>query len=62
MSAAAIAVGFDIDHTIAIDNKLERVALLRLLEGIVDAGGHPLGSLEDEIERIDDLLARQRRG
>lgn len=59
---AAIGVGFDIDHTIAIDNKLERVALLRLLESVVDAGGRALGSLEEEIARIDDLLARQRRG
>lgn len=59
---APVAVGFDIDHTIAIDNKLERVALLRLLEEVTAAGGHPLGSLEDEIVRIDDLLARQRRG
>lgn len=59
---AAIGVGFDIDHTIAIDNKLERVALLRLLESVVDAGGRALGSLEEEIVRIDDLLARQRRG
>jgi len=59
---AAIGVGFDIDHTIAIDNKLERVALLRLLEQVVEAGGHSIGSLEEEIVRIDDLLARQRRG
>lgn len=62
LGSAPVAVGFDIDHTIAIDNKLERVALLRLLEEVVAAGGHPLGSLEDEIVRIDDLLARQRRG
>lgn len=59
---AAIGVGFDIDHTIAIDNKLERVAFLRLLEAVVEAGGCALGSLEEEIVRIDDLLARQRRG
>jgi putative hydrolase of the HAD superfamily len=55
-------IGFDIDHTIAIDNKLERVAFLRLLELVLADGGHALGSLDDEIERIDDLLATQRAG
>ena len=48
------AVGFDFDHTLGIDNKLERVAFLRLLE--------PRAALIDEIELIDDLLARQRAG
>lgn len=55
-------IGFDIDHTIAIDNKLERVALLRLLEAIVDAGGSARGTLHDEIAAIDELLVRQRGG
>lgn len=62
MSEARIGVGFDIDHTIVIDNKLERVAFLRLLEILIDDGGRPLGSLCDEIFRIDDLLERQRGG
>ncbi|HEV3152972.1 MAG TPA: HAD family hydrolase [Candidatus Baltobacteraceae bacterium] len=56
------AVGFDFDHTLGIDNKLERVAFLRLLETACTQGGTCLGSLAEEIERIDDLLARQRSG
>lgn len=62
MSDRAIGVGFDVDHTIAIDNKLERVAFLRLLEQIVDDGGRMAGTLDEEIARIDDLLAAQRGG
>jgi HAD superfamily hydrolase (TIGR01509 family) len=54
------AVGFDFDHTLGIDNKLERVAFLRLLDDICEQGGRPIGTLADEIERIDDLLAQQR--
>lgn len=57
-----VGIGFDIDHTLAIDNKLERVAFLRLLEQIIAAGGRPLGSLADEASKIDDLLSRQRGG
>jgi putative hydrolase of the HAD superfamily len=56
------AVGFDIDHTLGIDNKLERVAFLRLLDDICAAGGHALGTLADESARIDGLLERQRSG
>ncbi len=56
------AVGFDIDHTLAIDNKLERVALLHLLDRIVAEGGHALGTLQHETEAIDALLAHQREG
>ncbi|HLX25917.1 MAG TPA: HAD family hydrolase [Candidatus Cybelea sp.] len=55
-------IGFDLDHTLAIDNRLERVALLRLLELLLREGGSTVGTLADEIESIDDLLARQRRG
>ena len=62
MSNETIGVGFDIDHTIAIDNKLERVAFLRLLEQIVDDGGRMLGNLNDEIAHVDELLAAQRSG
>jgi HAD superfamily hydrolase (TIGR01509 family) len=56
------AVGFDIDHTLCIDNKLERVAFLHLLERLVADGGTPLGSLAHESDHIDVLLAWQRGG
>lgn len=56
------AVGFDFDHTLGIDNKLERVAFLRLLDRICQQGGRCIGTLADEIERIDTLLADQRAG
>lgn len=58
----ACAVGFDIDHTLAIDNKLERIALLRLLSAIDSAGGGALGTLDQETNAIDVLLERQRSG
>lgn len=54
------AVGFDFDHTLGIDNKLERVAFLRLLDDACRQGGRCIGTLAEEIERIDDLLAKQR--
>ena len=54
------AVGFDFDHTLGIDNKLERVAFLRLLELLISVGGKPLGSLQQETVAIDELLALQR--
>ena len=57
-----VAVAFDVDHTLAIDNKLERVAFLRLLARVVDEGGAPLGTLADETVHVDALLARQRAG
>ena len=60
--SATVGVGFDIDHTIAIDNKLERVAFLRLLDAIVDDGGRTSPNINDEIDRIDELLAQQRGG
>jgi HAD superfamily hydrolase (TIGR01509 family) len=55
-------IGFDLDHTLAIDNRLERVAFLRLLELLLREGGKTVGTLADEIASIDELLARQRRG
>jgi len=58
----ARAVGFDIDHTLCIDNKLERVAFLHLLDGLIDQGGIALGSLAQESDRIDELLAFTRGG
>jgi HAD superfamily hydrolase (TIGR01509 family) len=62
MSQLVAGVGFDIDHTLVIDNKLERVAFLRLLELVLDDGGHPLGSLADETDHIDTMLSVQRAG
>lgn len=59
---AVRGIGFDLDHTLAIDNRLERVAFLRLLEALLSEGGRTVGMLSDEIESIDDLLTHQRRG
>lgn len=62
MNYATVGVGFDIDHTLCIDNKLERVAFFHLLEEIVALGGRALGPLAEESENIDRLLALQRAG
>jgi HAD superfamily hydrolase (TIGR01509 family) len=62
MSACSIGIGFDIDHTLCIDNRLERVAMLHLLDRIVDQGGRVLGSPAQEMEAIDVLLSEQREG
>ncbi len=59
---AVRGIGFDLDHTLAIDNRLERVAFLRLLERILAEGGRYEGTLTDETDGIDELLTRQRRG
>jgi HAD superfamily hydrolase (TIGR01509 family) len=59
---AVRGIGFDLDHTLAIDNRLERVAFLHLLELVLSEGGRPLGGLADEIDDIDNLLRRQRQG
>lgn len=56
------AIGFDIDHTLLVDNKLERVAFLHLLGTLLAEGGAAIGPLPVEIEAIDALLARQRGG
>ena len=55
-------IGFDLDHTLAIDNNLERVCFLRLLRSVASRGGRSLGTLADEIDSVDRLLARQRSG
>jgi putative hydrolase of the HAD superfamily len=55
-------IGFDLDHTLAIDNHLERVCFLRLLRSVASRGGRSLGTLADEIDSVDRLLARQRIG
>jgi HAD superfamily hydrolase (TIGR01509 family) len=57
-----VGVGFDLDHTLAIDNKLERVAFLHLLGFLLERGGRAMGTLAEESDRIDDLLAHQRSG
>ncbi len=59
---AVRGIGFDLDHTLAIDNRLEHVAFLRLLELLLREGGRTVGTLADEIENVDKLLAQQRRG
>lgn len=58
----ARALGFDFDHTLGVDNKLERVAFLRLLGPIELAGGRTLSTLPEETAGIDALLAEQRSG
>jgi HAD superfamily hydrolase (TIGR01509 family) len=55
-------IGFDLDHTLAIDNHLERVVFLRLLKSVSSRGGRVLGTLSDQIDAIDRLLQRQRSG
>jgi HAD superfamily hydrolase (TIGR01509 family) len=63
MSPEAVAgLGFDLDHTLLVDNQLERVALLRLLEMIADDGGAVTGTLAEETRRIETLLEEQRGG
>src|SRR5579859_5572124 len=57
-----VAFGFDIDHTLGIDNKLERVTFLHLLEEVCARGGHALGTLDQESAAIDTLLAEHRSG
>ncbi len=56
------AVAFDIDHTLVVDNKIERIAFLRLLLRVDREGGHALGTLDEESVAIDALLDRQRNG
>jgi HAD superfamily hydrolase (TIGR01509 family) len=57
---AVRGIGFDLDHTLAIDNRLERVALLHLSELLEAEGGRATRTLDDEIAAIDELLHRQR--
>jgi putative hydrolase of the HAD superfamily len=56
------AIGFDLDHTLAIDNQLERVCFLRLLQSVSSRGGHSLGTLAEESAAVDRLLQHQRSG
>ncbi|MDQ2679743.1 MAG: HAD family hydrolase [Candidatus Eremiobacteraeota bacterium] len=57
-----IAVGFDFDHTLGLDHKLERVTFLWLLEQVISRGGYALGTPEQETRAIDQLLEEQRSG
>lgn len=59
---ALSGMGFDLDHTLAIDNELERVAFLRLLELLLDRGGRAQGTLAEENAHIVQLLHVQRSG
>lgn len=56
------ALGFDFDHTLGVDNTLERVAFLRLFEPIEVSGGRTRATLGEETAGIDALLAEQRSG
>ena len=52
-----IAIGFDFDHTLAIDNKLERVALIDLAKEL----GVTIGATDiSRIAQIDTLLQEMR--
>lgn len=62
IAARVVGVGFDFDHTLGIDNKLERIAFLRLLERVLAEGGRALGTLDQESDRIDAILKAQRAG
>lgn len=56
----SLAVGFDFDHTLGFDNKLEVVSFMRLLDLVAQHGGaRPAG---DEKAAIAALLAHQRSG
>lgn len=60
--ALPLAIGFDFDHTLGIDNKLERVALLQVGRRAFEAGGTSPGSLVSETTAIDKVLLEQRAG
>lgn len=60
--ASTCAIAFDIDHTLAVDNKIERIAFLRLLARVEREGGSLQGTLDQETSAIDTLLERQRSG
>jgi HAD superfamily hydrolase (TIGR01509 family) len=55
-------IGFDLDHTLAIDNGLERVAFLHLLGVVLGEGGQSVGTFGDELACIDGVLEHQRAG
>ena len=55
------AVGFDFDHTLGVDNKLERVAFVELAQSIAATHGVPLDE-ERAYEAIDYEIARFRDG
>ena len=57
-SSRVRGVGFDFDHTLGVDNKLERVAFLHLLESFPEQES----TLAQETARIDELLLQQRSG
>ncbi len=60
-SSVPFGVGFDFDHTLGIDNKIERVAFMHLLDVLVSHGARRAGKAE-ESAAIDALLIEQRAG
>ncbi|GAC1311124.1 MAG: hypothetical protein NVSMB21_20100 [Vulcanimicrobiaceae bacterium] len=58
---ATIAVGFDFDHTLGIDNKLERTIALEMLSELARAHALRYDAREAE-DAIDDVLVRARSG
>jgi putative hydrolase of the HAD superfamily len=58
-SGAAIAIGFDFDHTLGVDNGLERKALYAYAAEL----GHPLDPADKAVRvRVEHLLATYRAG
>lgn len=58
---APLAVGFDFDHTLGLDNKLERTIALEMLAGYARSRDARYDPAEAERE-IDEVLARSRGG
>lgn len=58
---APIAVGFDFDHTLGIDNKLERTVALEFLADLAERNSTSYDATAAE-HAMDDLLARSRAG
>lgn len=59
--SAPLAIGFDFDHTLGIDNKLERVVALDMLRDFARAKEISYDPAEADAA-IDDVLARTRAG
>lgn len=58
---APIAVGFDFDHTLGIDNKLERTVALEMLRSLALSKSIAYDGAAAEVA-IDEVLARSRSG
>ncbi len=55
------AVGFDFDHTLGIDNKLERTVVLDMLSAMTERRGVPFDRVA-ATPRVDEAIAAFRRG